>query len=160
MVCPHGRPSPSYFFLLRALHKKEFYSFVPNDDNRAEDGKEFRRRFANFDGPCSILEMMIALSDRVAQEFVDTIYEAPPEKWFWEMIDNLGLATFTDDKFLEGEGGVWPVDNILDGLLERTYDETGKGGLFPLKNPPNDQRKIEIWYQMHKYIIEKLGDLL
>jgi hypothetical protein len=35
----------SYFILAKALQRKEFYALVPNDDNRAEDGKLLRDRY-------------------------------------------------------------------------------------------------------------------
>ena len=39
-------------------------------------------------------------------------------------------------------------------MLAREYSDNGHGGLFPLKNPKKDQRKVEIWYQMTEYINE------
>jgi hypothetical protein len=40
-------------------------------------------------------------------------------------------------------------------MVARGYDENGNGGLFPLKNPKEDQRKVEVWMQLNAYIIEK-----
>jgi hypothetical protein len=39
-------------------------------------------------------------------------------------------------------------------LNKREYFPSGKGGLFPLENPREDQTKVEIWYQMHAYVME------
>jgi hypothetical protein len=46
------------------------------------------------------------------------------------------------------------IDDILDSVIWRTYSPDGRGGFFPLNQPQEDQRKIEIWYQMNKYVIE------
>jgi hypothetical protein len=46
------------------------------------------------------------------------------------------------------------IKNILDTLVWRTYQPDGRGGFFPLNHPEEDQTKVEIWYQMNKYVIE------
>ena len=77
---------------------------IPMDGNRAEDGIDLRYRFgheqhysdamvASFldDRPCSVLEMMIALSIRCEEHIMDD-----PDvgnrtgQWFWSMIASLG----------------------------------------------------------------------
>lgn len=83
-LCDKVSGGENYYFLLKRLFKREFYSIVPNDDNRALDGLELRHQYndetnnldwatnivdgkisdANIDGPCTILEMMIALARR------------------------------------------------------------------------------------------------
>ena len=30
----------------------------------------------------------------------------------------------------------------------------GTGGLFPLKRPRVNQRRVEVWYQMSEYLME------
>ena len=58
------REDEDYIFLLEVLWRKEFYSLVNNDDNRAKDGIILRSE-AGFDdnlvdfGPCRCLEMLI-----------------------------------------------------------------------------------------------------
>ena len=46
------------------------------------------------------------------------------------------------------------VKAAVECLLERRYLEDGDGGLFPLKCPRKDQRRVEIWYQMSAWVIE------
>jgi len=152
-----------------ALWRKEFYSIVNNDFNREADGLQLRtepfvswvldgidiRRFIKRDkhcfGPCRVLEMLIALSKRC--EFATYDPDGCPtyKDWFWELISNLNLDIYRivgDDELIE-------IKEKLDVLLERRYLKNGKGGLFPLKDPDYDQRKIEIWYQMQAYVMEK-----
>jgi hypothetical protein len=152
----------SYWLLAKALHSKEFYSTVPNDDNRGNDGKKLREQYSEengncpfdpIDGPCTMLEMLIALSERFEDIMSDPEEYDRTSKWFWEMLKNLGLDTYEDINYYDlWEGG--DVDEILNTVLERTYRRNGKGGLFPLKESKKDQRKVEIWYQMCAYVLE------
>lgn len=151
-------PSRSYWQLLRKLYITKFHWFVHNDDNRVLDGFEIRTEFLHRWGTdgvdytwiqddCSILEMLIALSRRASFDSSGTA-----AYWFWEMINNLGLRDYSDDVYeisIEEE-----VEEVLNRLNDRTYDRDGQGGLFPLSQPTQDQRKVEIAYQMGAYLIE------
>lgn len=87
----------SYSELLRALHKTEFRWKMRNDANRASDGLMLRRRFATFmgfeedyflpyiTGPCTVLEMMIALAIRCEVSIMDNPKVGDrTAQWFWE----------------------------------------------------------------------------
>ena len=156
-----------YLVLLDILHSKEFYWLISNDDNRLQDGKELRITFSeeigiknikSLNNPCSVLEMLVALMFR----FDDTMPEPEnkkekkerPSKWFWEMLDNCGLTKYTDEYMTQKDRRI-EVDEILNKVLSREYAKDGTGGLFPLKDAEVDQRKVEIWYQMNAYVMEK-----
>lgn len=151
-----------YELLIRALHSKEFYSIVPNDDNRRIDGMKLRDTFVeaqnlasygDIDGPCTMLEMLIALSERFESMVDDSVDHDGPSTWFWEIMSNTNLDKYEDNRYYDE----WPggeVDDILNSLLERKYGRDGKGGMFPLKDVVSNQRKIEIWYQLCGYILE------
>ena len=64
-------------------------------------------------------------------------------QWFWRMVTNLGLGGMTDTRYDKNE-----VTYILNRFLRREYDRDGRGGLFTVKDPPTDLRKVEIWYQL------------
>lgn len=150
-------PSRTYWGLLRHLYKKEFVWIIPNDDNRAEDGKDLRYVFVEEKGidpvdkdwyhlGCSILEMMIALSRRLAFET-----DGEPLSWFWKLIENLELERFNDNvPYPKDE-----IEEILNTVMFRTYKRNGSGGLFPLRRTSKDQREVEIWYQLCDYILEQ-----
>lgn len=150
-------PARSYWLLAVALYRKEFLWYIPNDDNRMEDGKELREDFLDamglgrdqawLDEGCSMLEMLIALSRRCAFEA-----DEEPFEWFWVLVDNLNLRPFVDEEFTDDFNV--DVDIILDRVIKRTYEPDGRGGLFPLRNPEHDQREVEIWYQMASYLLE------
>lgn len=155
----------SYRKLLKQLHDIEFVYIIGMDGNRAEDGVNLRYRFGyerNYDsamiasylddGPCSVLEMMIALAMRCEENIMDN-----PEignrtgQWFWDMIVNLKLGPMTNDRF-----NAQYVEEVISKLLNREYERNGQGGLFTVKNCKHDLRTVEIWYQMCWYLDEIL----
>lgn len=149
--------------LLKHLHRIEFYSIVPNDDNRGEDGKKLRTIFERetghkalslcLNGPCSILEMLIGLAFRISNELEGGKNERSVEDCFWMMVDNLNL-TWVDNFAYFQDGGNDAIGENIEKFLDRKYDRNGNGGLFPLKKSKKDQRTVEIWYQMAEYLLE------
>lgn len=145
----------TYWDLFRQLYQTEFAWFVPNDDNRASDGRELRHewvaRTGNEADPqwleagCSFLEMLIGLSRRLSFENGND-----SQSWFWQLICNLGLDGFTDGRYFEPE----EVEDITHRVMFRSYDRDGNGGLFPLRRASKDQRKVEIWYQLCEYLLQ------
>ena len=141
--------------LLKILFHKEFVWFVANDDNRAVDGKELREEFLqaeNLEGTqdfrdigCSMLELLIGLARRLSFEA-----EGDPARWFWFLMKNISLYGYTDNRRLPLDR----IDEILDRVIWRTYNPDGIGGLFPRVNPEQDQREVELWYQMSGYLLD------
>lgn len=162
-LCKVVGRSEKYVLLLQRLYSMEFYSLVPNDDNRGVDGTKVRDLFCDEegpqglslcpDGPCTVLEMLIGLSLRLEFETAQSEYEKTPDEWFWILIDNLGLTQFENQLFFDG-ALFDDVSDIVNIFLERQYTSTGDGGLFPLRKAKKDQREVEIWYQMSAYILE------
>jgi hypothetical protein len=152
-------PARSYWNLCRKLFQTEFFWSVPNDDNRVEDGKDLRHEFIGEQGSvvvdpdwmdlgCSVFEMMVGLARRA---YFQTD-KPETDGWFRKFLVNLGLDMYTDANYNEVSERY--VDEILDRFINRHYRRNGRGGLFPLENPNGDQTKVELWYQMHAYIIE------
>lgn len=150
-------PERSFWDLTRTLYTTEFVWFVPNDDNRIMDGLALRQEFLDRYGEkvnpdwanmgCSFLEMFIALARRASYEAVGASSD-----WFWAMIKNLELIKYTDDIF---EVSIFEeVKEALERINQRTYGADGSGGLFPLRNPREDQRRVEIRYQLAAYLLE------
>lgn len=149
-----------YSRLFEKLFNRTFTWRIVNDVNRAGDGIALRGRYIDETGaqatedifmrPCSVLEMMIALACRIEDDimFDPALGDRAPQ-WFWMMIQNLKLDGMDDDNFDDEN-----VNNILNVFLDRTYFMNGSGGLFPLKRPKHNQRRVEIWYQMSEYLVE------
>lgn len=153
-------PARTYWSLIQQLYIKEFIWFVPNDDNRVEDGRDLRHEFMSqhpeapldeswLDLGCSFLEMLIGLSRRLAFET-----EGEPRDWFWHMMENLDLRRY-NDLYYKTDLQAEDIDDILDTVINRTYQSDGRGGLFPLEEAEQDQRDVEIWYQSASYVLER-----
>lgn len=148
-------PSQTYWKVLRKLYTKEFVWIVPNDDNRADDGRDLRVDFLTYedldvdrhwmDMPCSMLELLIGLARRLAFEV-----DGEARTWFWRLMENLGLDKYNDNTLVPEH----ELDRILDEVIWRTYNRRGHGGLFPLRRSRQDQREVELWYQMQAYLLE------
>ena len=77
-LCSIVGRSQDYSILLDELHNIEFYSLIPNDDNRGVDGEQLRQLFLDDNngsgrsyiprGAATILEMLIGLSHRLYLE--------------------------------------------------------------------------------------------
>lgn len=150
------------------LHDTEFTYSIELDSNRWEDGVDLRCKFGyehSYDNnvidlyfgntPCSVLEMMIALSIRCEENIMrDSDIGDRTRHWFWTMIDNLGLAMMVDTKFDKKY-----VELVICNFLNRDYGYHGEGSLFAVLTPRRDMRKVEIWYQMCWYLEEYLEEV-
>ncbi len=147
----------SYRKLFVYLHDTEFTYSIDRDENRAYDGISLRSRFAHtkpeedyriilniLDGPCSVLEMILALAIRLEEEIMDNPhYGNRVKQWFWSMLKSMDLNLVTDDSF-----NVRYVERAVYTMLNRTYEPNGRGGLFYIPNCENDLRRFEIWTQL------------
>ena len=139
----------TYRKLLAQLHAVPFRYVIPKDRNRASDGLDLRNRAGlNVSGPCSVLEMMIALSIRCEEDYMDDpVMGNRTAQWFWNMITNLGLGDMYDNRYDERT-----VAKIIDIFLDRRYSSDGTGSLFKIRGCQYDMREVEIWHQMCWYL--------
>lgn len=159
-----GFVKKDYSKLLKTLHNTEFY-WLPSmdrDRNRAEDGIELRNEYLSerlsdgslrsadpFHRECSVLEMLVALAIRVEDEFIGVPGDEHPDRFFFEMIKNLGLDDAMDYDYDQGR-----VEGCLSMWMGRRFSSRGLGSPFPVCNDRRDQRDFEIWDQMNHYIYE------
>ena len=147
-------PSRTFWSLMRQLYKEEFVWIVPNDGNRVEDGRDLRYEFMRERNitpedewmglGCSFLEMLIALARLLSFETNKT-----SRFWFWHLLENIGLDSYTDNRYNEEY-----VDEVIKRVIWRRYAGDGHGGLFPLRDADDDQRKVELWYQASDYLLQ------
>lgn len=157
------RPERSYLELSKVLHSIPFHWFVFNDGNREADGRQLQKDYALEEAPrrpfvvldeienniASVLEVLVAFADRCAyasKEKHDLTF------WMSEFFRNLGFLTFNDTNFHDSNRHM--VVDRIDKWMARVYKPDGRGGLFPLNDPSEDQRTVELWYQMAAYIQE------
>ena len=137
---------------MRVLYSTAFEVAIAEDRNRAANGVELREEFLYFHPEflgdpgidnwlglqCSVLEMLQALANCMAYTT-----SGDGALWVCDMLQNLDLG-HTQAEAIEG----------LKRLNQRSYSQDGRGGLFPLRHPLEDQRTVPIWYQMSAYLIE------
>lgn len=156
-VQEEGHQRKTYWDLFRIMFQKEFVWLVPNDDNRIIDGTDLRTeflleadapRFVSPDGfgPCSVLELIVGLGRRLS-----FFAGGNAEGWSWQLVVNLELHRLSDPL---GKIRSTRANEILDRMIWRNYNPDGTGGLFPLAWPQEDQKKVELWYQMSAYVEE------
>lgn len=153
----------SYRMLLGVLDGVEFKDTRGIDGNRIQDAQELRadliaemsldhtavRPFGNV----SLLEVMIAIADRLGQITGDD----DTAFWFWEMVSNLTIDGIDDDEFWSyPESYEEEILDRADDVIDINYDRDGLGGLFLLREgvAPQDMRDTELWYQMQYYANE------
>ena len=150
-------PNITYRKLLTRLYTTEFTFTIPNDINRAKDGIDIRYRFGYeqdrlneigcLNGPCSVLEMMIALAIRCEDTMDDPGVGDRTQQWFWGMVTSLGLGSLADHRYDDEY-----VQMVLKRFLDRDYEPNGEGGLFTIDNCDCDLRSVEIWHQLWWYL--------
>lgn len=159
----HYTRGSTYRKLLKKLFETDFYytEDAPMDVNRYEDGINIRYRFGQEKAidkdvisscidnrPCSILEMMVALTLKCEESIMyDQSQGDQAPRWFWGMIDSLGLKPMDDSSYSRTY-----TDKVLERFLDRKYNPDGSGGLFTIDGCDKDLRSVEIWYQMCWYL--------
>ena len=154
--CENGRFSGANKLLKQLFNIDFCYNILP-DRNRVGDGLYLRETW-NFetgnneeiDRPCSVLEVLIGLSKRIAQDVIgDPDGTGLTEKIFWRFAGNLGLCEYLGNRYDKNE-----VIFLIEKWMERDFDYDGEGSPFPLRFPNEDQRECEIWQQVMNYLAE------
>lgn len=157
----------TYRKLLTYLYNTEFIYIHEMDENRAQDGIDFRYHFGckkgySSDiieryldlGPCNVLEMMVALAFKGEEQIMyDFEYGDRTGQWFWSMIVSLGLGNMHDRNF-----DSYYVAETIDRFMRRQYQPNGAGGLFTIENCKTDLRDVEIWSQFMWYLNTIIDD--
>lgn len=164
LIAPDYHRRDHFTKLLYALYSVDFTWVVSRDKNRAIDGLDLRDQyehetglFCDADGPCSVLEMFIALSIRCENELMymyDPKKGNQTERWFWMILDNLGLTQYDDSFRMDDEEIDAEIDDILYRFMDRDYGPNLEFCPFPVRYFVPDFEKMELAYQMNHYIKE------
>lgn len=166
LVCGEGGRNLSFRKLLMRLYDLDYQYTLPMDENRWTDGVQLRYRYGREHNipdyviaseldtrPCSMLEMMLALSLRCEETImIDDHFGNRTGQWFWNMISSLGLGGETDRNFRASH-----VDAVVDRFNNRRYSPNGEGGLFRVNDRNINLLNMDIWYQMQAYINNVTG---
>lgn len=165
IVCVDGRyTDESYWVLAEELWNTEYTWILGQDENRVKSVSVLRHRYLAdggkelYCGNPSVFEVLVMLSDAMFDLLDELDDEDRRPMYFWEMIDNLGLGGYNDNLFREypGRNGQYyrNINRKIGIWLDRKFNFDGSGSPFPLKNHPQNQRNVELWYQMQSYIVE------
>lgn len=144
----------NYSLLMQYLYSREYEYLLVMDSNRASGGLSLRSLYADYagvykedvkDGPCTVLEVLVSLA-----MYMNEYASIEVKDCFWEMIENLGLMEYDDSAYDEGA-----VGHVIDIWLYRQFDEHGNGSPFPTDGDDVDARSMELWNQMHRYLVSK-----
>lgn len=148
----------NYICLLKELNKEHFFPLLELDRNRVSEIKREMRESI----PASprtdyvtIFEILVLLATKY--EGFAKRYGQPDHTatWFWCFIVNCGLNRYDDLYFKEHkEESLNKIKEFCAKFNNRTYGRDGTGSPFPLKDPPKDMRKTELFYQLCWYYNE------
>ena len=157
-----------YSQLIYELYSIDFFSVIELDSNREYDGLVLRGEYFNSlneldelalqSKPCSVLEALIGLSKCMNVLLDDDDRGDRTRIWFWEFISNLGLDKYTDaymdDCYGRGLSKTNDIRKICNTWMSRKFNYDGRGSPFPLKNPYEDQRNLDMIRQLNAYVLE------
>lgn len=147
-----------YSMLLKELHKVHFFPLLDLDNNRVSEVKTELRELIPSSPKTpyvSIFEILVILAwkyESFAKKYGEPDHTAT---WFWCFIVNCGLNRFDDLYFKEHkEESINEIHKWCTTFNNRTYGRDGTGSPFPMKHPPKDMRKTELFYQLSWYYNE------
>lgn len=148
----------NYICLLKELHKEHFFPLLDLDNNRVSEVKDILRGSVPSSPKTeyvSIFEILVLLAKKY-EDFASRFGEPDhTATWFWCFIVNVGLNIYDDGYFKENkEQAILKIKQWVSIFNNRTYGRDGTGSPFPLKNPPKDMRKTELFYQLCWYYNE------
>lgn len=148
-----------YTIVLKLLHKTEFKVICLMDRNRV-DGCLNRR--VNYDYnlmtdhqiSVSLLEIVIELSVEMYELGQGYSWNKSQQEWFWLLLANAGLLAYDRTIAYLEPTSVDDLQKHIHIINNRQYNTDGSGGFFTLKDNREDQRMVELWYQMSAYMQE------
>lgn len=145
-----------YTAVMELLYRTEFTWVLDKDENRATDGCVLRARYAEISGeewldwyedwPCSVLEMLVALAYKIDDQMYEPTTGHVPERWFWVMMENLGLTRYPDLVFYEDPTN---SEEYVLARIQIFMDRKPGPSLFP-----GVDKNAEIWQQMNQWIMQ------
>lgn len=125
-------------------------------------GTEDKRGFYRSLGPCSVLEVICVLLEKMSYSLLgNPLASSDQGALFLELMDNLGLGWINDRAYSHSpEECTDYIEDVVSTLIGRTYDYDGEnGGMFPLENPKSDVRNLGLYQQLDEYLIERYDAL-
>ena len=128
-----------------------------------KDFDDFKDRVVNVfkDKPCSMLEMMVALSDKMEDIMSDDAYPDRHYMWINKMIVSLGIGGYSQRYINEHPEWEKEIETAINTFNKREYSDNGKGGLFFISPPKPEtvpkMNELPLWDQALIYM-NKISD--
>lgn len=137
------------------LHSMPFEWSLERDENRMYDGLAMRREYEEYlnneegdipddSEPCSMLEFFVGFSHRLVRDMFGN-EDFDRTELLGIMLSNLDIWCYTDDNF--DDRAKEDINECLDIFVHREYNAHGEGGLFPIDEPDDDLRDVDMWVQ-------------
>lgn len=151
-----------YSQLMGFLDDYSFKWVLKLDEDRAKDGIQLRKEYdfeysrgdisiydELFDVPCSVLEMLVALSLRCYDEFLSgfDVKKVTPHKVFLHILTSLDLFSETNNRFSYEKC----VKNVKS-FIEKLHVNGRYLTVFKIDPKVANPHKMELWWQMQRYI--------
>ena len=157
-------PINQHGMLLFELWKREFVWFdaYEGEEARAMDGKTLRDQFlmacdktpdAVPQGPCTVLEMLIAFALRIDTQVHDWRIGNRPWEWVEMFIENLGFNDLIDSDINPIRDAGY-INARLETWMSHQLGHNGEGGLFRFTQRILTINDMDNWAQMNRWIIE------
>lgn len=93
----------------------------------------------------SVFELLATLALKIEEKVMSNpIYGYRAPVWFWTMIENLDISPETVT-MPDGRMDVEYIDSVCIRWLDKQFQKNGDGSPFPLRNPPEDARLVDMW---------------
>ena len=140
--------------------RQTYTSYIREKDGL--DDKDAETVYKSIRGDCCLFEVILCLSFSLNEMFEDLDAYDGPSHFFGILMKNCGLDLYDEEDFdTIGEQVKNYWRRCIDRIIMRSYEDSGKGGLFPLewvedyrddrKTYP-DQRLIPLWQQMNNWV--------
>ena len=120
-----------------------------------QDAKKIETIRKSVRGDCCLFEVILHLAMAV-NESVNMTDEDATSKYFAMMMDNAGFSLYDEEDWdMHTDIVTKHWTKCMKRILDRTYDERGKGGLFPCRDDEDrldDRRKTSLWAQMNDWM--------
>lgn len=131
--------------------RRKYAEEIAEEENLND--KDTETVYKSIRGDCCLFEVILCLAYSVNEMFEDFDAFDGPSHFFQTMMKNVGFDLY-DDEDLDtiGEQVKKYWQRCIDRVLNREYEPDGMHGLFPVKNPERDLRRISLWQQMNKWV--------
>ena len=150
-----GFDDEDHYNLARYLHTLPYRWTLQRDENRMYDGLNMRREYEDYlagrDGDipgeeeeCSMLEFFVGFSHRLVRDMMSD-EDFDRKELLGIMLNNIDIWRWDDSRW--NKKAESDIKEAIDIWVDLDYNKHGEGGLFPIAEPYDDLREVDMWVQ-------------